>query len=348
MKLSVIIPVHNGGEDLRDCLKALTTCERLPDEIIVVDDGSTDSSEDVASESGGLVLRQEKLRLGPAKARNRGAARAHGDILVFIDADVVVHQDTLRVIEHYFAAHPEIAALFGSYDDKPAHRSMVSLYKNLQHHFVHHHSKQDASSFWTGAGAIRRDVFLKLGGFNESYSRPSIEDIELGLRLKAAGYRVWLCADVQVKHLKRWNLLSLVRSDIFDRAVPWTELILSTAHLPSDLNLDFRSRLSAICVWVLLLNLAVGFWFPIAWITIVTLLGTLIALNFPLYHFFYKQNGRRFVTGGIVLHLLYFLYSSSAFGIVWAGYLFSKAYKHTGEPVRVTEIVKDSLHGRHT
>lgn len=343
MQLSVIIPVHNDREDLRRCLKALPTSTRLPDEIIVVDDASTDDSQEVAFELGAQVLCQGEFPHGPAKSRNSGAARARGDILIFIDADVLVHKDTLEVIEHYFVTHPEIDALFGSYDDDPSHRSLVSLYKNLQHHFVHSHSKREASTFWTGAGAIRREIFFKLGGFNESYSRPCIEDIELGLRLKNSGSRVWLCTDVQVKHLKRWNLWSMLRSDIFDRAVPWTQLILSTSHLPSDLNLDVKSRLSALCVWVLLLNLVVGFWFPIAWLTAAILLGLLIALNFPLYHFFYKRIGLRFATGGIALHILYFLYSSLAFGIVWTRHLFSKAHKHTSEPVRVTEIIEDSF-----
>ncbi len=317
MKISVVIPVHNGGNQLRECLNALMDSTRLPDELIIVDDASTDESAQLASKFGTVVACQSQQPVGPARARNLGAAASQGDILLFLDADVVVHPNTLAVIEGHFEQNPEIAALFGSYDDNPPHRNWVSLYKNLQHHFVHHQSQPEASSFWTGVGAIRREVFYQLGGFNESYSRPSIEDIELGVRLRDSGYRVRLCSDVQVTHLKRWTIFSLLRSDILDRAVPWTRLIVSTSRLPTDLNLDFKSRLSALCAWSLLLLFVIGLWFPAAWLGASPLLGVVIAANFTLYRFFYERGGLWFAAGAVVLHFFYFLYSSITFGLVW-------------------------------
>ncbi|HSL43679.1 MAG TPA: glycosyltransferase [Anaerolineales bacterium] len=324
MKLSVVIPVHNGGNDLRRCLEALMDSTRLPDELIIVDDASTDDSAQFASQFGVVLSSQSSLPVGPARCRNRGVAHAQGEIVVFLDADVMVHRNALAVIEGHFRNHPEIAALFGSYDDDPPHRSWISLYKNLQHHFVHHHSRRDASSFWTGAGAIRRDVFLRLSGFNESYSRPSIEDIELGVRLKRAGYRIRLCPDVQVTHLKRWTFLSLLRTDILDRAIPWTRLIFSSARLPADLNLDWKSRASALCIWGLLLLSTLGLWLPLAWIGSLSLAGLVIAANFSLYRFFYERGGLWFATGAVLLHFFYFFYSSLTFGLVWLEHLFLK------------------------
>ena len=308
-----MIPNHNGGEDLRKCLEALTNSTRPPDEIIVIDDASTDESIQIAQRYGAIVLYQKGSPLGPAKARNRGAAAAQGDILIFIDADVKVHRDSLALIERYLFEHPEISALFGSYDDAPPHRSLVSLYKHLQNHHVHQHSKREASTFWTGLGAIRRDVFIRLGGFKETFARPSIEDIELGVRLRQSGHQIWLCSDIQATHLKRWNLLSLLRSDIFDRAVPWTRLILSTSQVPTELNLDVKSRASALIVWSFILFTMLGFWFPIAWIGAALLLGALITLNLPLYHSFIKVGGLGFTVGALGLHMLYFVYSSLTF-----------------------------------
>lgn len=324
MKLSVVIPVHNGRNDLGKCLEALVSSTRPPDEIIVVDDASTDGSASLATRFGTVIACQSQHPTGPARARNLGVAHSQGDIVLFIDADVVVHLNTLSLIERYFTEHPETDALFGSYDDSPIHRNWVSLYKNLQHHFVHHHSQTEASSFWTGVGAIRRDVFLKLGGFSESFSRPSIEDIEIGVRLKANGYRIRLCPEVQVTHLKRWNMHSWLQTDIFDRAVPWTKLILSSSQLPADLNLDWKSRLSALCIWGLFFLLFVGIWFPPAVIGAVVLAGCIIVINFPLYRFFFQRGGRWFVIGAILLHFFYFFYSSLTFGLVWIKYFLSK------------------------
>jgi glycosyltransferase involved in cell wall biosynthesis len=340
MKLSVIIPVRDGGDVLRRCLGALATSTRRPDEIIVVDDASTDATAQLASGFGALVQSQAEP-IGPAKARNRGAEIAHGDILVFIDADVVVHLDALAVIESHFALHPEIAALFGSYDDDPPYPGLVSRYKNLQHHFVHQHSQGEASTFWTGLGAIRRDVFLQVGSFNESYRRPSIEDIELGVRLDQSGYRIWLCPDVLATHLKEWNLVSLLRTDIFDRAIPWTRLIHSSSQLPSNLNLDTTSRLSVLCLWIFILHLMAGFWLHLAWGAAPVWLALLIAANFSLYLLFYRKGGLWFALGAFGLHMFYFFYSSVVFGIVSIGYLFSRGNKHTSKPIRLDGLARE-------
>ncbi len=324
ISLSVIIPVHNGGEDLKICLEALQDSTCQPEEVIIVDDASTDQSVQLASQYGTVISSQSKSPVGPARCRNRGVTFAKGDIVVFLDADVKVHPDTLALIERHFEENPEIAALFGSYDDQPPHRSLITLYKNLQHHFVHQHSQREASTFWTGLGAIQRDVFLRLGGFRESYLHPSIEDIELGVRLKAAGYRVHLCREIQATHLKNWNLISLLRTDIRDRAIPWARLIFTTGQLPADLNLDWKSRASALCAWAILLCALISFWFPITWIGILTLAGFIVFANFPLYKFFQERGGLGFAIGAVLLHFLYFLYSSLSFGLIALAHLLSK------------------------
>jgi GT2 family glycosyltransferase len=322
--LSVVIPVHNGGGDLQVCLETLLASTRQPDEVIIVDDASTDDSVGLASQYGTVISSQSESPVGPAKCRNRGVTFAKGDVVVFLDGDVKVHPDTLALIERHFEGHSEIAALFGSYDDQPPHRGLVTLFKNLQHHFVHQHSQREASTFWTGLGAIRRDVFLRLGGFRESYSHPSIEDIELGVRLKAAGYQIHLCADIQATHLKCWNLFSWLRTDIRDRAIPWARLIFSTGRLPADLNLDWKSRASAICAWGSFPFFLIGFWLPAAWIGSLALAGFIVFANFPLYRFFFERGGLLFATSAIVLHFLYFLYSSLTFGLIWLEHFIAK------------------------
>ncbi len=315
----MIIPVYNGGEDFRHCLQGLTRSIRTPDELIVVDDSSSDSSADLARSFGARVLVLSDGPHGPAASRNRGAASARGDVLIFIDADVAVHANTLALIEKYLHDQPEISALFGSYDDTPPKDGIVSRYKNLQHHYVHQHSQREASTFWAGCGAVRREVFLKMGGFNQRYKRPSVEDIEFGLRLHNSGHRVWLCSEIQVTHLKHWNLRSLLRSDVLDRAIPWTQLIISTAHLPSDLNLDFKSRLSSLAVWACVVLMAFGFRIHWLWIGSIVCAAALVFLNLDLYRFFHRHGGLRFAIGSIGLHSLYYIYSSLAFGavVVW-------------------------------
>jgi GT2 family glycosyltransferase len=333
VKLSVIVPVHNNGKDLLACLEALATSTRVPDELIVVDDASTDHSKQIAEELGARVIALNGRARGPAFARNRGVEAAHGNVIIFIDADVAAHPDTLAKMEQYLVDQPQVAALFGSYDDAPIERGLVSLFKNLLHHYVHQHSKRQASTFWAGAGAIRREVFDRLGGFDEAFTAPSIEDIELGLRLRGSGYVVWLCPDVQVTHLKKWSIRSLLGADIFARAVPWTRLILGNAgrngpwRLPSDLNLDTKSRLSALVAWVSVASIALGFVSPLGFVIALLGVAVIASLNFDLYRLFARRGGFRFAVAAFGLHLLYLLYSSLVFGCLFSWHVIRRVIK---------------------
>ena len=249
--ISVVIPVFNAAEYLRLCLSDLALSEETYFECIVVDDGSTDDSAEVAKQFGAKVL-STGGRLGPACARNLGARAAQGDILLFLDADVCPYPDILRRISGAFAEDSQLDALIGSYDDSPESKDFISQYRNLMHCFVHQHGRKQACTFWSGCGAIRRELFLQHAGFDESYGRPAIEDIELGYRLCQAQRKVVLDKDVLVKHLKRWTFWGLLRTDILDRGVPWTELILRDRHMPNDLNLELSQRVSVALAFVLM------------------------------------------------------------------------------------------------
>jgi hypothetical protein len=203
--------------------------------------------------------------------------------------------------------------VIGSYDLDPAAPGVVSQYKNLLHHYVHQHSKKNAATFWGACGAVRRDVFSLLGGFDERYRRPSVEDIEFGYRLRAAQYSIRLIRTLQVKHLKQWSFLSLLRSDILDRALPWTELILQYRQLHNDLNLRHSDRVSVVLVFCLISLAFMGTWTPRQHVALVLLIALLLLLNMSLYKFFMSQRGIAFTGAAIGLHWLSFVYSGMAF-----------------------------------
>src|SRR6266850_682708 len=229
--ISVIIPVYNGADFVTRCLDGVLATHGASYECIVVNDGSTDASATLAAQFS------DRVRLvnltgeprGPAYARNRGAELAREEILFFVDADVVLLPGALERVAKTFADRPDLAAVFGSYDAHPTANGMISRYRNLLHHFVHQNGNREASTFWAGCGAIRRSVFEKINGFDEKqFTRPSIEDIELGYRLREASYRIVLDKQLQGTHLKGWKLSTLIRTDIVCRAIPWSRLILET------------------------------------------------------------------------------------------------------------------------
>lgn len=314
-RLSIIIPVYNGGQPFERCLTAIRAAAFTDWELIVVDDGSDDGSGALARKRGASVLTTSG-RVGPAAARNLGAQAAGGQFLFFIDADCEIHPDTLTRIAGHLAARPQLDALFGSYDDAPGAPNFIAQYKNLFHHYVHQNGHENASTFWTGCGVIRRERFLALGGFDVGrYRRPAIEDIELGYRLKLVGGQIMLAKDVQVKHLKAWTLLSLLKSDILDRGIPWTQLILRDQVFANDLNLQTHNRISVVAVYGLLLALGVSLIQPQAWLITLGLALLLLWLNRELYQFFAQKRGLGFALRAVPMHWLYYGYNAIAFGL---------------------------------
>ncbi len=311
--VSVLVPVKNGAEHLEGCLEALSRSETDPIEIIVIDDGSTDDTVAVGRRWGVRVLSLPTSR-GPAFARNRGAEVATGDLLFFIDADVRVQVDTLTIGVGCFVADPGLAGVIGSYDDQPGHPSFLSQYKNLFHHWVHQTSREEAWTFWTGCGAIRRSVLLELGGFNEGYPRPSIEDIELGFRMRRAGHRIRLEKRMLARHMKEWRFFDLMRTDIFRRGAPWIALMLRDRFAMGDLNLSSESRYGTVLAYLFFLLIPATILFPgplLPWALPIGLLliGSIVWMHRPLYAFFLRKRGAAFAVGVLPMHLLFFLYS---------------------------------------
>jgi cellulose synthase/poly-beta-1,6-N-acetylglucosamine synthase-like glycosyltransferase len=190
--LSVIVPATNEPATLPRCLEALSAAMGDHDE---------------------LVLLREGLGQSPARLRNDGARHAQGDVLVFVDADVVVHPDALELLRQAFASDARLTAAFGSYDRHPP-AGVVSEFRNLLHRHVHRENAGEACTFWAGLGAIRRPAFLATGGFDEvAFPRPMLEDVELGLRLSGQGHRTAVMPEVQGRHLKRWTLRAMLSSD---------------------------------------------------------------------------------------------------------------------------------------
>lgn len=309
----MVVPVYNDSRSLRECISALAASSGPGSEIIVVDDASTDDTPSAAARLGVCVLRLSTNR-GPSAARNHGARHAHGDILFFVDADVVIAPGAVDRIREVFTQHPELSAVFGSYDARPRAEGVVSQYRNLLHHFVHQTGNAEASTFWSGCGAIRRSVFEAVGGFDET--QRSMEDIELGYRLKRAGHRIRLDKALQCTHLKRWTLGSVIRTDIVSRAIPWARLLL--AHkVVNDLNIQRPQRVSVALVFVASLSLLLaGFRPAFLALSAAALLGV-VALNRDLYTFFYEQQGLGFALACVPLHLLHYLCSGLSYSYVW-------------------------------
>jgi glycosyltransferase involved in cell wall biosynthesis len=317
-QISVIMPVYNGAEFIPQSLPPLVEMMHRGEilEVIVVDDGSTDGSKQMAESMGAKVL-SSGGRLGPGGARNQAANSALGDILWFVDADVVVHSDAARRLGIGFDVE-QVVAVFGSYDSSPPARNFFSQYKNLVHHYYHNRAKDEAHTFWSGCGAVRRAAFLNCGGFDvERYQYPSIEDIELGRRMIKAGGRIRLLRDVQCTHLKVWRFWNLIHTEIFRRAIPWSRLIVTSGEgIPNDLNVGVAEQTRAVLAGILFLAI-------LAYLTgyisssLVLFSGLVVLVaNRDIAVFFNRRGGFLFALCAVFFHQIYYLYCASAFAWV--------------------------------
>ncbi len=327
--LSVVVPVYNSSQELSQCLAALDESDYEDFEVIVADDGSTESIEQIVARHQVRYLKLEGKK-GPARARNRGAEVAHGLYVVFIDADVCVHKDTLRRFVHAFADSPDVVAVLGSYDDSPAHANFMSQYKNLFHHYVHQGGDGESGTFWSGCGAMRRELFLSFGGFDEErYRRPAIEDIELGTWMRAAGYKLILDRSIQAKHLKRWTFWGVVKTDILDRGIPWIRLMWRAGSSAKLLNTVPSQLLSVALVYLTVLSLLATVIWPHAWIIAALSFFGVTTLNSDLYRYFMNHRSILFTLRVLPLHWLYFGYCGVAVVIGTLVYFIADRGKRT-------------------
>jgi glycosyltransferase involved in cell wall biosynthesis len=193
--LSVVIPIYNSQATIGQVLEAIfQSTPKVNLEVILIDDGSKNISKIKKIKSkfpkNKLKLYRQK-HLGPAIARNLGAKKARGKIIVFLDSDVIPESDCLSRIVNDFKKDNKLSALNGVYSKRPANPSFFTWYFSLfkYHQWVCSNIK-DYTGFSTKLAAIKKDVFLNLGGLDGQYRDALVEDYEFGYRLRNQKYKV--------------------------------------------------------------------------------------------------------------------------------------------------------------
>jgi len=241
MELSVIVPTYNARETLQGLLGSLMAQTQSGFEVILVDDCSTDGTPEIA---GGYPCKLVRLQEnhGPAYCRNAGARSARGDILVFTDSDCRVEHDWIANIDKYFSKN-SAEALMGrlvllpstflgdsiSALGFPAGGAIgfEKIWKVDKRGFT--------DSLSTCNFAIKRDIFWKAGGFDETFPFPGGEDTLLAYHLKKLDYRIRYCPDILAYHGAResfrgflkWQFRRGISSFIFSSKIPDKKFFLS-------------------------------------------------------------------------------------------------------------------------
>ncbi len=269
--ISVVIPSYNSAATLGQCLDALLdqTFARDAYEIIVVDDGSTDATAQVAKARNVRVIRQANC--GAGAARNTGAQHAAGDIVVFVDADSVPDRRFVASLAAPFA-DPTIVGASGEKKTLQTNvwARLVQLEYDFKYDRIAAHSTIDFVD--SSTAAYRREVFLAHGGFDARMREA--EDTELSFRLAEQGCKMVLVRDAIAYHTHPESLVAyLVRK--YHYAV-WRAIVY--ARMPSKMTSETRTpqaqKLQVLLAFALV-PAALGAWFfaPLAWVTALLLLA---------------------------------------------------------------------------
>lgn len=309
---SVIIPVHNREKTIEETLDSVSSMNYKKYEIIIVDGGSTDRT---VSKIRKFMRKNKNIRLyverGSSKggARNLGAKKARGEILIFVDSDVIIPKNTITLILNSFEKERDSIAVVGIFSSDCKPQNFVSKYKNLHMHYTLVELPKYIDTLVGALFAIKKDVFMKTGGFNEKL--PYVEDIEFGQRLSKMGYKIHLDKKLGVIHLRRFSFKGLLKND-FEGAVHWMWLLLKNFNAKkvikhkrfTDKTINFI--LSVPISYLLLLSLIFSIQNPLSISGIISaiLFILFLFLNFGFFRLVRKRNGLKFCLFSIPLRFI--------------------------------------------
>ncbi len=222
--VSVVIPAFRAACHLPACLDALASQVDAPAfEIVVVDDASPDATAQVARDKGARVVRHETNR-GAAAARNTGGAASCGEVLLFIDSDVIPGSGLVAGTAALFA-NSEVTAATGRYAAEPANEGRFARYKArwTWHCWQNTGARDGRSTHLQGAlSAVRREAFEATGGFDERYAGGNVEDYELSARLRSQGVAIHFDDRLSGRH--HFPGFRTVARNYWDRTRMWVRL----------------------------------------------------------------------------------------------------------------------------
>jgi len=189
MKISVIIPAYNAHKTIQKCLEGVLSQKTNNEyEVIVVDDGSSDDTVKIIEKFPVRLIKQKHQ--GPAKARNLGAKKSKGNIIIFTDSDCIPPENWLKELTKPFS-DSEIVGVSGTYKTKNKEKILARL-EGYQIEERHEKMKMMDKIDFVGTFncAYRKNIFFKYGGFNTKFKTSSGEDPDLSFKIYKGGYKI--------------------------------------------------------------------------------------------------------------------------------------------------------------
>jgi len=302
--ISIIIPNYQGGTTIGRCLEAAFASRYRNFEVIVVDDCSRDNSIEVIKEFPCKLIRLES-HSGAAQARNIGATHSSGDVLFFTDADCLLQENTLSIVNQAISLAGPNTVIGGSYTRIPFDNSFFSLFQSI---FVNYSETRDAEHpdyIATHAMVLDTRSFQKSDGFTEKFL-PILEDVDFSHRLREDGYRLVMNPAIQVQHIFNFSLYRSLRNAI-RKSMYWTMYSINYGDVFADsgtASVGLKTSVSAwfAMVFLLLAFILTGNGFFIFLVPLILAINLFV--NRGLLTAFYRTKGFRFVFVATCYYLL--------------------------------------------
>ena len=208
--ISVIVPIYNSNETLSECLDGIFSNKVENFEVIVVDDKSTDNSVEIAKNYDCKIIELSENK-GPAFARNTGANSATGDILLFIDSDVIINSDALMNVNQLFENNKE-TIFQGIYSHKSNYKNISTQYQQSFYSYYSWNPKDNYTDILTSCYfSIEKKKFFECGGFNTKIKRATAEDEEFGYKLIDKGYKILISRELSAHHKVNYSVLKYIK-----------------------------------------------------------------------------------------------------------------------------------------
>lgn len=316
--VSVLIPCYNAAGTIRECLNAVFRSKFRQFEVIVCDDASTDDTVLICHEYGCRVL-QNATNLGPSSCRNRAAAEALAEIILYIDSDILIDPGTLQRVVDFFREHPDVHVFQGRYSDTSFYNNAFSRYKNAKLAFRELSRRDPDVAFVNTSLVAMKKSILSRYRFDESVRRA--EDSLFGWRYQQDGNRIVLDHGFQAVHMKRYTLASFLRYQFRsgqDLVMNWIYKGMGKAVLSESNSLSNRLQLLRAPLGVLFAA-ALPAVLVLPWPLWLSILGLLLvaaaALQIDFLNYVRRTDGYAAAAAFVLIYLLDGFVS--ALGVVW-------------------------------
>ncbi|OGK26381.1 hypothetical protein A3C28_00070 [Candidatus Roizmanbacteria bacterium RIFCSPHIGHO2_02_FULL_39_9] len=324
--LSIVIPTHNSQNTITNLLISIHTSEfrHFGDiEVLVVDDYSMDKTRGIVRKlveklKYKLIFLPLNKNLGPAKARNYGVKKASGKYVLFLDSDVVLAKSTLRYA-YQFAKEGKVKAFTGIWHFEQKTNKFFPNFKAMRdwvYWFIEREKYARYYLFSTRIAGIDRKLFLKIGGFDEKFAQPTVEDIDLTYRIEKYA-KIRFSPELMINH--EFEDFWTIAIKYFKRSRDWILLYqkrLKFDPVATSKKEAFKCILSAFLVAFFIIGFFHWIFFYLALLAFIQLLN----LEWYFWTFVLKQKGKLFLIKSIISSIIFYLIIDlgSAWGLLLA------------------------------